>query len=357
MSGPPARPSVGVGGPDSPGPGIPSAGSLGTDLPGARESAGRLGGLAWTALGLVYVVWGSTYLAIRIADRTMPPFLSAAARFLAAGLLLAGAIGWRSMRAGGTRHPGPREPSPLSIIRRQLASVVLVGLLLLVGGNGLVVLAETVIPSGLAALLVAAVPLWVVVLRAGFGDRPRGATVVGVLLGFAGLIVLTVPGIAGSVKLSGVVAVIAASVLWSTGSFASSRLPMPVNPFVASAYEMLAGGIGDLLIGLGRGEQHRVHLASISTGSWLALAYLVVFGSIVAFTAYAWLLQNAPLSLVSTYAYVNPVVAVALGWLILAEPVSWPIALGGAIVVAGVGVVVSNERRRGPAQPLTEEVP
>nr|WP_042405509.1 EamA family transporter [Streptacidiphilus carbonis] len=317
--------------------------------------------MAWSALGLVYVVWGSTYLAIRIADRTMPPFLSAAVRFLAAGLLLAGVIGWRSMRSGRTRipgragHTGRSGPSALRVTRRQLASVVLVGLLLLVGGNGLVVLAETVIPSGLAALLVAAVPLWVVVLRAVFGDRPRGATVVGVLLGFAGLVVLTVPGIAGSMKLSGVLAVIAASLLWSTGSFASSRLPMPVNPFVASAYEMLAGGVGDLLIGLGRGEQHRVHLASISTSSWLALSYLVVFGSIVAFTAYAWLLQNAPLSLVSTYAYVNPVVAVALGWLILAEPVSWPIALGGAIVVAGVGVVVSTERRR-TAQPIPEEV-
>lgn len=305
--------------------------------------SGRLGGKAWTALGLVYVVWGSTYLAIRIADESMPPFLTASVRFLAAGLLLAGVIAWRSGR------------SALRITRRQLGSVVVVGVLLLVGGNGLVVLAETAIPSGLAALLVASVPLWVVVLRTGFGDRPRAATLVGVLLGFVGLVVLTVPGIAGNVKLSGVVAVIAASVLWSTGSFASSRLPMPVNPFVASAYEMLAGGIGDLLLGLGRGEQHRTHLAAISTGSWLALLYLVFFGSIVAFTAYAWLLQNAPLSLVATYAYVNPVVAVALGWLILAEPVSWPIAVGGAIVVAGVGVVVSTERdRSGAVGPTTD---
>ena len=346
MSGPPAQASSGVGTPESPGSGVRSVGSVGSDLPGANGHAGRLGGMTWTALGLVYVVWGSTYLAIRIADQTMPPFLSAAVRFLAAGLLLAGVIAWRS------RHS---ERSALRITRRQLASAVLVGLLLLVGGNGLVVLAETVIPSGLAALLVAAVPLWVVVLRAAFGGRPRAATVVGVLLGFAGLIVLTVPGIAGSVKLSGVVAVIAAAILWSTGSFASSRLPMPVNPFVASAYEMLAGGIGDLLLGLGRGEQHRMHLAAISTSSWLALSYLVVFGSIVAFTAYAWLLQNAPLSLVSTYAYVNPVVAVTLGWLILAEPVSWPIALGGAIVVAGVGVVVSTERRRTSAPPPQED--
>ena len=309
----------------------------------AQGSSGRLSVMAWTALGLVYVVWGSTYLAIRITDETMPPFLSASARFLVAGALLTGIV---ALRTG---------PSALRITGRQLASAILVGLLLLVGGNGLVVLAEKVLPSGLAALLVAAVPLWVVLLRAAFGDRPRARTVLGVTLGFVGLVVLTVPGIEGSVKLSGLIAVMAAAFLWSSGSFASSRLPMPANPFVASAYEMLAGGVGDLVLGLARGEQHHAHLAAISTSSWLGLAYLVVFGSIVAFTAYAWLLQNAPLSLVSTYAYVNPVVAVALGSLVLSEPVSWPIALGGAIVVAGVCVVVSTERRRTQPAPAPQE--
>ena len=298
--------------------------------------AGQFGAAAWTALGLVYVVWGSTYLAIRIMDRTVPPFLAAATRFLVAALLLGSFLAWR------------RGPGSLRITRRQLLSCVLVGLLLLVGGNGLVVLAETEIPSGLTALLVAAVPLWVAVLRAVSGDRPRRTTVVGVLIGFAGLVVLSVPGITGSVRLGGLLLVMVAALLWSLGSFASARLPMPADPFVASAYEMLAGGVGDLLLGLARGEQHRVHLASVGLESWLALGYLVVFGSVVAFSAYAWLLQNAPLSLVSTYAYVNPVVAVALGWLVLAEPVSWPIAVGGGIVVAGVCVVVSTERRRRP---------
>ncbi|WP_084713522.1 EamA family transporter [Streptacidiphilus rugosus] len=285
--------------------------------------------LLWTALTIVYVVWGSTYLAIRIVVETMPPFLSAALRFVTAGLLLVGIVAWRF------------GPDALRVDRRRLASAVLVGLLLLVGGNGLVVLAETRIPSGLAALLVASVPLWVIVLRALFGDRPRTATFAGVLLGFAGLVVLTLPGSSGTVQFAGVVAVLAAALLWSVGSFLSSRLPMPANPFTASAYEMIAGGLGDLGIGLFRGEH--LNPGAVSVHSWLALAYLVVFGSLVAFSAFAWLLQKAPLSLVATYAYVNPVVAVALGWLILSEPVTWSIAVGGAVVVAGVFVVVSTE--------------
>ncbi|MEY9872379.1 drug/metabolite transporter (DMT)-like permease [Streptacidiphilus sp. MAP12-33] len=285
----------------------------------------------WTGLAIVYVVWGSTYLAIRIVVETIPPFFSAGLRFLVAGLLLAGLVAWRS------------GPAALRIDRRRLASAVLVGLLLLVGGNGLVVLAETRIPSGLAALLVASVPLWVIVLRSLFGDRPRAATFGGVLLGFSGLAVLTLPGASGGVRLTGIALVLTAALLWSVGSFLSSRLPMPESAFTASAYEMLAGGVGDLLLSLVRHEH--VRFGAISTNSWLALAYLVVFGSIVAFSAFAWLLQNAPLSLVATYAYVNPVVAVALGWLILSEPVTWSIAIGGAVVVAGVFLVVSTEGR------------
>ncbi|MGA5700529.1 EamA family transporter [Peterkaempfera bronchialis] len=293
----------------------------------------RISGAVWGALAIVYVVWGSTYLGIRIAVETMPPFLSAAARFLVAGALLAGLVAWR------------QGPAALRATPRQLGSAALVGLLLLLGGNGLVVLAETSVPSGLTALLIAVVPVWVVLLRTASGDRPRTATFGGVLLGLVGLLVLTVPGLSGEVKLGGLVTVIAATLMWSTGSFSAARIPMPANPFATSAYEMVAGGLGCLLLGLARGEQHGLDLAAVSTRSWLALAYLVVFGSLVAFTAYAWLLHSAPLSLVATYAYVNPVVAVFLGWLVLSEPLSWPILLGGAIVVAGVCVVVSTERR------------
>ncbi|MBT2471135.1 EamA family transporter [Streptomyces sp. ISL-66] len=287
----------------------------------------------WTALGLVYVVWGSTYLGIRIVVETMPPFLSAGARFLAAGALLAAIVAWR------------HGPAALKATRAQVGSAVLVGLLLVLGGNGLVVLAETSIPSGLAALLVAAVPMWLVFLRAGTGDRPSPRTLAGVLLGLGGLAVLCSPGIGGEIAIGGVLMVLAGSVLWSLGSFSASKLTLPADPFTGSAYQMLAGGAGGIVVGLCRGEQHGLDPGSYSTASWLALGYLVLFGSLVAFTAYVWLLRAAPLSLVATYAYVNPVVAVTLGWLILDEALTWPIVLGGAIVVAAVSVIVSTERR------------
>ncbi|MFG2878529.1 EamA family transporter [Streptomyces sp. NPDC048337] len=291
-------------------------------------------GAVWTALALVYVVWGSTYLGIRIVVETMPPFLSAGARFITAGLLLAGGVAWRF------------GPAALKATRAQVGSAVLVGLLLILGGNGLVVLAETSVPSGLAALLVAAVPMWVVVLRAGTGDRPPLRTLGGVLVGLAGLAVLTSPGIGGAVRLSGVLMVLGASVLWSLGSFSASRVTLPENPFTGSAYQMLAGGVAGVVVGLLRGEHRGLDLSAYSTASWAALAYLVLCGSLVGFTAYVWLLRAAPLSLVSTYAYVNPVVAVALGWLILDEALTWPIVLGGGIVVAAVGVIVSTERKK-----------
>ncbi|MCX4691234.1 EamA family transporter [Streptomyces sp. NBC_01408] len=294
----------------------------------------KITGAVWTALALVYVVWGSTYLGIRIVVQTMPPFLSAGVRFITAGLLLAAVVAWRY------------GPAALKATPAQLRSTVVVGLLLILGGNGLVVLAETSVPSGLAALLVAAVPMWVVVLRAGTGDRPPLRTLGGVLVGLAGLAVLTLPGLSGAVRLSGVLLVVAASVLWSLGSFSASKLTLPGNPFTGSAYQMLAGGVGAVLVGLLRGEHRGLDPAAFSTASWLALGYLVLFGSLVGFTAYVWLLQAAPLSLVSTYAYVNPVVAVALGWLILDEALTWPIVLGGAIVVAAVGVIVSTERKK-----------
>jgi len=316
-------------------PSCPTDTSCPTDLSGPADVAParvRTSGAVWAALGIVYVVWGSTYLAIRIAVETMPPFLSATARFLTAGLALAALVAWK------------QGPSALRVTRRQLASAAGVGLMLLLGGNGLVVLAEQDVPSGLAALLVAAVPLWVVLLRRAAGQRTPAMTIGGVLLGLVGLAVLTAPGLSGEVRLAGVLAVIGATLMWSGGSFLASRLQMPANPFAAGVYEMLAGGLGCLAVAALRGEPQGLDLAAISTRSWVALAYLVVFGSLVAFTAYAWLLQSAPLPLVSTYAYVNPVVAVFLGWLVLSEPLTWPILLGGAIVVAGVCLVVRTER-------------
>ncbi|MFJ9770964.1 EamA family transporter [Kitasatospora sp. NPDC101157] len=314
----------------------PGSATTATPSTSSAPTPTRLSGAVWIALAVVYVVWGSTYLAIRIAVETMPSFFSAAARFLTAGLLLAGYL---LVRQG---------PAGLRVRGRQLASAALVGLLLLTGGNGLVVLGETSVPSGLAALLVAAVPLWMVVLTAvGGGERPKRAELAGVLLGLVGLGVLSAPAIGGSVEPIGVVLIICATLAWAAGSFASKKIPMPGNVLAASAYQMLAGGLCNVLIGLARGEQHGLDLGAVSGRSWLALAYLVLFGSLLAFTAYAWLLQSAPLTLAGTYAYVNPVVAVLLGWLILAEPLTGPTLAGGAIVVVGVCLVVSVSRRSG----------
>ncbi|PYC68953.1 EamA family transporter [Micromonospora arborensis] len=289
---------------------------------------------------VVYLLWGSTYLAIRITVETLPPLLSAALRFAVAGLILAVVLRLR------------RGPGALRVDRRQLASAALVGVLLLAGGNGLVVLAESgppgvALPSGIAALLVATVPLLVVLLRAATGDCPPIWTFAGVTLGFVGLVLLVLPaGSSDAVPLVGALTVVAGAVSWSVGSFLSGRIRMPADPFVATVYEMLAGALVLAVIAAGRGELSDFHPAAVSTRSWLALGYLMVAGSLVAFTAYVWLLHNAPISLVSTYAYVNPAVAVALGALLVAEPITPQVLLGGAVIVAGVALVVSTERPR-----------
>jgi len=296
--------------------------------------------LVWTALAVVYVVWGSTYLAIRVAVETLPPLLSAAARFGVSAVVLAMIILIR------------RGPGALRVSWRQVGSAAVVGILLLAGGNGLVVLAESgppgvAVPSGIAALLVATVPLLVVVLRGVTGDRARLATVAGVIVGFAGLVLLVLPtGGPRTAPLAGAVTVVGAAVCWSTGSFLSGKLAMPADPFVATVYEMVAGALALATLGLARGEQRGFALGGVSTRSWVALAYLMVAGSLVAFTAYVWLLHHAPISLVATYAYVNPVVAVALGALLVAEPVTAQVLLGGAVIVLGVALVVSTERPR-----------
>ncbi|GAA1949677.1 EamA family transporter [Kitasatospora viridis] len=298
----------------------------------------RISGTVWAALAVVYVVWGSTYLAIRVVVESMPALLSGAIRFLLAGALL---LGWVVVRNG---------PAAVRVTWRQLASAGTVGVLLLVGGNGLLVIAEGTVPSGLAALLVAVVPLWVVLLRAVSGERQGLARVGGVLLGLVGLAVLSLPGLfngsgAGSIGLGGVVLVMIGALSWAVGSFVGTKLPRIENAMAASAYQMLIGGLGCLVVALARREQQHFHLTEVTTRSWLALLYLVLVGSLVGFTAYSWLLQNAPLGLVATYAYVNPVVAVFLGWLVLAERLATSELVGGLIVVAAVCVVVSTERR------------
>jgi drug/metabolite transporter (DMT)-like permease len=288
---------------------------------------------AWAALATIYVVWGSTYLGIRYMVETIPAMLGAGARFLLAGALLWLWLRWRN---------GPSaEPMRASWWR----TVWLLGLLLPAGGNGLVTVAEDLaVPSGLAALIVASVPLWVVLLRLVAGDRPAPRTLAGVGLGFIGVALLLRPGDhTGEASTWALLLVVLAAVLWATGSFASPRLPQPSDPFRAMALQMMAGGVILTVGGIARGELDDVHLGAISLESWLGFAYLVTFGSILAFSAYAWLLRNVPVSRAATYAYVNPVIAVFLGWSFVNEPLTATTVIGTLVIVASVALVVRQE--------------
>ena len=283
----------------------------------------------------MYLVWGSTYLAIAIAVQTLPPLLSAGLRFLIAGALLGA---WLLARHGR---------AALRIDRRQLGGAALVGMLLLAGGNGLVVLAERTVPSGLTALVVASVPLWIVVFRLTAGDRVAASLVMGVLVGFAGVAILVVPrGASGEVDPLGLVTVVGATFSWALGTFASPRLPMPRDPLASTTVQMLVGGALLIVVALAIGEPARADPSSFSTASLVAMAYLVVFGSLVAFSAYTWLLQHAPVSRVATYAYVNPVVAVLLGAVALGEAVTPSMLIGAAIILAAVAFIVTRGATR-----------
>lgn len=287
------------------------------------------------ALGLVYVVWGSTYFAIAIMVQTLPPLVAAGARFFIAGLALAL---WLAVR----------DRAALRVTRRQAASAALVGILLLGGGNGLVTLGERTVPSGLAALIVASVPLWIVLLRLGAGDRPHGDVVAGVTVGIIGVAILVVPtGMSGTVDPAGLLMLVGATLSWSLGTFISPRIRMPKVPLASTALQMLAAGIVLPLVAAPLGEYGAIDLAHASGQSILAFAYLVVFGSIVAFSAYTWLLQHASVSLVSTYAYVNPVIAVFLGTLFLREPLTPTMIAGAALILAAVAFIVTRTATRG----------
>jgi drug/metabolite transporter (DMT)-like permease len=295
---------------------------------------------AWAALITIYVVWGSTYLAIRYMVESIPAMLGAGARFLLAGVLLWLWVRWR-------RGPA-REPMRAS----WWGTIWLLGLLLPAGGNGLVTVAEDLdVPSGLAALIVASVPLWVVLLRVVSGDRPAPRTLAGVGLGFVGVALLLRPGEhTGDASSWALLLVLLAAALWATGSFSSSRLPQPSDPFRAMALQMMAGGVILTVGGLARGELAELHLSEISLDSWLGFAYLVTFGSILAFSAYAWLLRNVPVSRAATYAYVNPVIAVFLGWSFVDEPLTATTLIGTLVIVASVALVIRQEAFAAPAE-------
>ena len=287
----------------------------------------------WTALWIVYLVWGSTYLAIRVMVETVPPLLGAGTRFAVAGAVMVGVLSF-------TRSVRPT--------RAQLLSALLVGILL-PGANAVVTVAEQEVPSSVAALLIASVPLWVILMRRGSGERVSRAGIAAVLVGFAGVALLLRPGEqSGDATVLGLGAVVFAAVMWASGSFASPRLKLPGDPLVSTGWQMLLGGLVIVAVGLAVGEAPEVDPQAFSTRSVLALGYLIVFGSWLAFTAYAWLLQNAPISKVSTYAYVNPVVAIVLGFLILDEVVTPITVVGAAIIVVAVALVVRIENARRP---------
>jgi len=289
----------------------------------------------WTALGIVYVVWGSTYLGIRVVVDVaeQPPLFPTGVRFIIAGVVLATIVRFRS----GAKH--------LKIPPRQALSAVLLGFLFLCCGVGVVTVAEQTVPSGLAALLVAAMPLWVVLLRTGFGgERPHARTWFGTIVGFGGIAVLARPGSQGDVELWGVLLVLLATICWGFGAFISARLPLPQDAFVTAVYEMIGGGVILLVGGAVAGEFADFSLGAVPASGWWAFAYLTLIGSVVAYSAFVWLLEHAPVSLTTTYAYVNPVVAVMLGALILSEPITAAVVVGGSLAVVGVALVVSAER-------------
>ena len=290
------------------------------------------------AFAAIYLIWGSTYLGIRFAIETLPPFLMAAIRFLIAGTLL-----YTRARLRGA-PPGTRV---------QWRDAAILGGLMLLGGNGGVTWAEQRVPSGLAALLIATIPLWMVVLDA---LRPGGAwpgrrVTFGVGMGLIGILLLIGPGqITGSRSIDtlGAAVLLFAALSWAIGSLYVRRAQLPAAPLQGTAMEMLAGSLWLFLAGGVSGEWGRLDLASVSVRSWMALGYLVVFGSIIAFSAYVWLLRVSTPARASTYAFVNPVVAVFLGWALADEPLTAQTLLAAAVIVAAVAMITTG---RSSAQP------
>jgi drug/metabolite transporter (DMT)-like permease len=295
---------------------------------------------AWICLLIVYVVWGSTYLAIRVGVETMPPLLMAAARQLVAGLImfpLAMHSRRAAVRAGRIERLWPS--------RAEWLGCAIVGILLLVA-NGVVGVGEKTVPSGLAALLVATVPLWLLGIDAGLNHTRIGlAPLAGLLLGLVGVALLSGLGDSHGTSVVGVLIILAAAAAWALGTIMAGRVTIPSSAALASGMELLAGGAALLVLSAATGEFSSVHLSAVSTRSWLALGYLIVFGSILAFSAYGIAVRALPTATVATYAYVNPVIAVLLGALILNERLTPATIAGGVLIVGAVVLVV----RRSPS--------
>ncbi len=296
------------------------------------------------ALGAVYVIWGSTYLAIRFAIETIPPFLMAGARYATAGLML---YGWSRLRGA---------PRPRLVHWR---SALILGAALLLVGNGGVVWAEQRVSSGLVALLICTEPLWIVLLvwLRSRQEKPSPRVLAGMALGFAGLLILLRPSSSSNgVDPLGALAVLIGSLSWAWGSLQGSRLRLPESPLLSTGMQMLCGGGLQLLAATVLGEPSRFAPAQVSARSLLALVYLIVFGAIVAFTAYVWLMKSAPPVLVSTYAYVNPVVAVFLGWAFAGEPITRTTLLAAAVILTGVVLISTAQGKRHPGEMEEREI-
>lgn len=304
----------------------------------------------WTALLALYIVWGSTYLAIRFAVETIPPFMHASIRFLISGLIL---FLWR--RAAGDTMPTTSN----------WKSTAIVGTLLLLGGNGLVALAEKNIPSGIAALVISTSPFWLVLfesLRAG-GNKPNWQSILGLVIGFSGVFLLIGPAeITGSgqhFNTASVIMLLIAPFLWSMGSIYARGADMPKSTLLSTGMQMLAGSVSLFVVSVLTGELNGFSFGDVSMRSWWGLIYLITFGSLVGFVSYGWLLHNAPVSLTSTYAYVNPVVAVFLGWLLANEDLNARIGIASAIIIGSVIFINWARQLKARAtslQPVPEEI-
>ncbi len=282
----------------------------------------------------VYVLWGSTYLAIRFAIATLPPLFMAGTRHLIAGLIL-----YPLARLQSKEHPTSAN----------WLAAALMGALLLLGGNGGVSWSEQIVPSGVAALLVASVSLWMVIiewLRPG-GTRPTRRIIMGLVLGFCGLVLLAGPSKLGSGRVNpiGATVLVLASLSWATGSVSAKHLKLPRSPLLVTGMQSLVGGVLLILVSILFGRGASVRLTTVSTGSLLALGYLIIFGSLLGLSAYNWLLHHASPARVATYAYVNPIVAMLLGWAFAGEAVTLRTLLAAAVIIVGVVLVISSSQK------------
>jgi drug/metabolite transporter (DMT)-like permease len=311
-----------------------------------NQNAKHFSILVVAAFAAIYIFWGSTYLAIKYAIETLPPFLMAGSRFAVAGSIL---YVWARL------SKDYEKPS-----FKHWRTSFIVGTLLLLGGNGGVVLAQHYISSSLAALLVATEPFWIVLLSWLWlkGSRPNWKVAVGLLIGFAGVYLLigaqnnNAEG--GTGQIFGAFLVIAAAFSWATGSMYGLRATTPKSSLLTAGMQMLSGGAILTLVGTVKGEWTSFNVADVSANSWFALAYLMIFGSIIGFTAYSWLLKNAQPAMVATYAYVNPVVAVFLGWLIAGETFTAQMLIGAGVIVGSVVLITSHDKNDKDSEEIDE---